>query len=205
MAWFALFGLLLALSLVFPVLGAANRVDDRFPGPRPARTTLDGMAFMSVGQYFWPDGGNPIDLTHDYQAIRWLQENVTGTPVIAEAPASWYPVNGQNVGYDYYRAGGLRASSLTGLPTFLGQHQGEQRFSYQTSQREQLGREFWETTDIARLRQLIAELNVDYIYLGQLERILFTPEQLAKFDALVDLGEAEIAYENDGVTIYRIP
>ena len=45
---------------------------------------------------------------------------------------------------------------------------------------------------------------MDYVYVGQLERTLFTPEQLAKFDALVDLGEAEIVYENDGVTIYRI-
>ena len=104
-AWFALFGILLALGLVFPILGTASRVDDRFPGERPARTTLDGMAFMSVGKYFWPDGSNEIDLSYDYEAIRWLQENVTGTPVMAEAPASWYPLNGQNAGYDYYSRG----------------------------------------------------------------------------------------------------
>ncbi len=203
-AWYILLGLMLALSFVFLLLGTANRVDNRFPGARPPRTTLDGMAFMSVGQYTWPDQNYPIDLRHDYEAIRWLQEHVTGSPVLAEAPASWYPVNGQNAGYDYYRAGGLRVTSLTGLPGFLGQHQGEQRFGYQTGPREQIGREFWETTDIARLRQIIVELDVAYIYVGQLERILFTPDQLAKFPALVDLGQAEVIFQNQGVTIYRL-
>ncbi|NOX61904.1 MAG: phospholipid carrier-dependent glycosyltransferase [Chloroflexi bacterium] len=202
--WHAIFAFLIILGLVFPFFGTASRVNDRFPGERPPRNTLDGMAYMTVGKYFWPDGSNAIELKYDYEAIRWLQENVTGTPVLAEAPASWYPVNGQNVGYDYYRAGGLRVSSMTGLPTFLGQHQGEQRFGYQTGPREQAGREFWETTDINRLRQLIHELNVDYIYVGQLERTLFSPQQLAKFDQLVQSGEATIVFQNPGVTIYKI-
>jgi len=203
-AWFGLLGILVALGLVFPILGTADRVEDRFTGLRPTRNTLDGMAFMSVGQYSWPTHENTIELRYDYDAIRWLQDNVTGTPVLAEASASWYDVNGQNSGYDYYRAGGLRVSSMTGLPTFLGQHQGEQRFGYQVGPREQVGREFWQTTDIARLRQIIDDLHVDYVYVGQLERTLFTPEQLVKFDVLVDLGEADIVYENDGVTIYHL-
>ncbi len=202
--WFAVLGVLLAFSIVFPILGTADRVNDRFPPPVPARNTLDGMAFMTVGRYGWPDGNHTVELKYDYEAIRWLQENITGTPVLAEAPASWYPVNGQNMGYDYYRAGGLRASSLTGLPTFLGQHQGEQRFGSQTGPREQIGREFWETTDVTRLRQIIAELHVDYIYLGQLERTLFSPEQLRKFDDLVAASEAEVVFQNDGVTIYKL-
>ncbi|NOZ51160.1 MAG: hypothetical protein GXP37_14115, partial [Chloroflexi bacterium] len=203
-AWTNLLGVLLVLGLVFPIWGTASRVNDRFPGPRPARTTLDGMAFMSVGEYGWPTYENKIVLKHDYEAIRWLLDHVQGTPVVAEAPASWYPVNGQNVGYDYYRAGGLRVSSFTGLPTFLGQHQGEQRFGTLTGPREQVGREFWETTDVARLRQIIAELHVDYVYVGQLERTLFSDAQLAKFDVLVNAGEAEIVFENPGVKIYRL-
>ncbi|MCO6451531.1 MAG: glycosyltransferase family 39 protein [Caldilineales bacterium] len=202
--WNALFVILLALGLFFPILGTASRVDDRFPGERPARNTLDGMAFMTVGKYFWPDGSNEIDLSYDYEAIRWLQENVTGTPVLAEAPASWYPVNGQNAGYDYYRAGGLRVTSMTGLPGFLGQHQGEQRWGWQTGPREQIGREFWETTDVGRMQQIADEIGVEYVYVGQLERTLFSPEQLAKFDVLVDSGQAEIVFENDGVTIYQL-
>lgn len=203
-AWQGVLGFLLALGLVFPVVGTISRVDDRFPPPVPPRNTLDGMAFMRVGRYSWPNPNHVIELRYDYEAVRWLQDNVTGTPVLAEAPASWYTVDGEHVGYDYYRAGGLRAASLTGLPTFLGQHQGEQRFGEQTGPREALGREFWETTDLARLRQIIAELGVDYIYIGQLERILFNEAQLAKFDVLVELGEAQIVFQNDGVTILKL-
>jgi uncharacterized membrane protein len=202
--WFGALGVLLALGLIFPVLGTKSRVNDRFPGPRPPRTTLDGMAYMSVGEYHWPDDNTTIELKYDYDAIRWLQEHVTGTPVLAEAPASWYQVNGKNVGYDYYRAGGLRVGSMTGLPILLGQHQGEQRYGWQVGQREQIAREFWQTTDMVRLRQIIDELHIDYVYVGQLERILFSPEQLAKFDAMVQADEAEIVYQNPGVTIYRI-
>jgi len=202
--WVASLGILLALGLIFPILGTKSRVNDRFPGPRPPRTTLDGMAFMSVGEYSWPNAGNTIELKYDYDAIRWLQENVTGTPVMAEAPASWYQVNGQQVGYDYYRAGGLRVGSLTGLPILLGQHQGEQRYGWQVGPREQKSREFWQTTDLDRTRQIINELHIDYVYVGQLERILFSPEQLGKFDAMVQSGEAEVVYQNPETTIYKI-
>ncbi len=203
-AWMGTLGILLALGLIFPILGTKSRVNDRFPGPRPPRTTLDGMAYMSVGRYSWPDSSHVIELKYDYDAIRWLQENVTGTSVLAEAPASWYQMNGQNVGYDYYRAGGLRVASMTGLPTLLGQHQGEQRYGWQVGQREQVSREFWQTTDLNRARQIIDELHIDYVYVGQLERLLFSSEQLGKFDALVQSGEAEIVYQNPRVVIYRI-
>ncbi len=40
--------------------------------------------------------------------------NVKGTPVVAEAPAGTYTVGGEQVAYDYYRAGGLRVASMTG-------------------------------------------------------------------------------------------
>ncbi len=202
--WMASFVVLFALGMVFLVLGTKSRVNDRFPGPRPPRTTLDGMAYMSVGQYNWPDARHTIQLKYDYDAIRWLQEHITGTPVVAEAPASWYEVGGQRVGFDYYRAGGLRVASMTGLPTLLGQHQGEQRYGWQVGQREQLAREFWQTTDMNRFRQLIEDLHIDYVYVGQLERILFTPDQLAKFDLLLQSGDASVVYQNQGVTIYRI-
>ncbi len=203
-AWVVSLVALFALGMVFLVLGTKSRVNDRFPGPRPPRTTLDGMAYMTVGQYSWPDARHTIQLKYDYDAIRWLQEHITGTPVMAEAPASWYEVAGQRVGFDYYRAGGLRVASMTGLPTLLGQHQGEQRYGWQVGQREQRSREFWQTTDMGRFRQLIDELNIDYAYVGQLERILFTSDQLAKFDQLVQSGEASIVFQNQGVTIYRI-
>ncbi len=49
--WLAAAGLLLAGGLVFPVAGISDRVSDRFPGARPPVDTLDGMAYMAVGEY----------------------------------------------------------------------------------------------------------------------------------------------------------
>jgi len=202
--WQALAVLLLAAGLMFLPLGIPSRVGDRFPGPRPAIGTLDGTAFMTVGRYNWPDGDHTIELAYDYLAIHWLLDHVTGTPVIAEAPAGSYEVGGQSVGYDYYRAGGLRVASLTGFPTFVGQHQYEQRPGDQVGRRTQLGQEFFRTPDMARTRALIQELHVDYIYVGTLERTLFPAESLRKFDVMVDSGELEVVYRNAEVTVYRV-
>ena len=202
--WQTLTALLLAAGMVFLVRGTPARVADRFPGPQPARDTLDGTAFMTVGRYDWPDAGDTIHLSYDYLAIHWLLDHVQGTPVVAEAPAGEYQVGDRSLSYDYYRAGGLRVASLTGLPTFLGQHQYEQRSGAQVAARAVIGQEFFLTTDVARTRNLIAELHVDYIYIGRLERTLFGEPSLAKFDTMVASGDLEVVYQNQEVTIYRV-
>jgi len=116
--WRILMVALLFSAFLYPLLGTPARVLDRFPGERPAWGTLDGMAFMTVGRYTWPDENHPIELWGDYEAIRWLQENVPGTPILAEAPVG------------YYREFGVRASSFTGLPTLVGMHESEQRWGW---------------------------------------------------------------------------
>ena len=151
-------GVMLAGGLVFLVAGVPARVQDRFPGTRPPLGTLDGTAYMTVGRYIWPGGEHVVQLAPEREAIRWLLDNVTGTPVIAEAPAGGYEVDGLPVGYDYYRAGGLRVASLTGLPTFVGQHQNEQRPGDQVDRRFNQGKEFFTTTDLARARELMEML-----------------------------------------------
>lgn len=202
--WRAATAALLAVSFIFLAVGVRTRVDDRFPGARPALGTLDATAYMTVGSYTWPNSGSVIKLNGERDAIRWLLDNVTGTPVIAEAPAGSYAVQGESVGYDYYRAGGLRVASLTGFPTFVGQHQSEQRPGDQVGPRTDLGQEFFRTTDIARARELIDALRVGYIYVGRLEQILFSIESLRKFEVMAELGDLEVIYRNADVTIYRV-
>ncbi|HEX9117651.1 MAG TPA: DUF2298 domain-containing protein [Anaerolineae bacterium] len=195
---------LLLAGLVFLPFGIQARVDDRFPGPRPPLGTFDGMAYMTTGTYTWPDDRNTITLAPDDRAIHWLLDHVDGAPVVAEAPAGNYMVNGAAVAFDYYRAGGLRVASLTGLPTFLGQHQIEQRDAAQVAQREVAGQEFFTTTDLARTRVLLRDLAVSDIYIGQLERYLFPAPGLAKFDILAQSHELAVVYRDPQVTIYRI-
>ena len=106
--WRGAFWLLLGSSLVYTVLAVPARVEQRFPSAWPPPSTLDGTAYMWFGVYTWPDPQHVIELAYDREAIAWLWEHVEGTPVISEAPLG------------YYREGGLRVASYTGLPTVVG-------------------------------------------------------------------------------------
>ena len=120
----------------------------------------------------------------------------------------------------YYREGGMRVTSYTGLPMPLGGlHQNEQRWPEQVGDRDGRYMEFWNTTDPARTWELIQELDITYIYIGQLEQTLydsnltgsliqwgvtfFVPAGVHKFDTLVDQGHLTIVYENEHTRIYR--
>src|SRR5439155_3816125 len=157
-AWQGTLVVLVGAGLVFTLTGTWARVNDRFPSEamRPPLGTLDGLAFMSVASYNWPDDRHAIQMHYDLEAIHWLQANVAGTPVVAEA----------NVGY--YRDCGLRVSSYTGLPTLLGMHQSEQRYAEDVGERDGQAREFFNTRDSARAMDLIRTLHIHYVYVGQL-------------------------------------
>jgi YYY domain-containing protein len=191
--WVGLFFFLFFSACVYPFLGTPQRVSDRFPTERPPIGTLDGMAYMTVGSYAWPDSSNRIELRYDYEAIQWLLANVRGTPVIAE------------VALPYYREGGSRVASYTGLPSLLGaQHEGEQRYSWQVGQRDGEVRDFYTTGDIGRALDLIRELDISYIYVGKLERTVYDPIGLAKFDRMVEEGYLTVPYSNEEVKIYKV-
>jgi YYY domain-containing protein len=191
-AWSGGVTVLIVAVLVYPAMGTPSRLRDRF-GRSPDIGTLDGMAYMTTGAFIWPQD-NPIILKYDYQAIRWLQANVKGTPVLAEAKIG------------YYREGGMRVASYTGLPMPLGGlHQNEQRWPDQVGQRDGVYTEFWNTPDPARAWDLIRELDISYIYVGQLEWATYTmPGSLAKFDILVAQGRLAVVYQNERTRIYQV-
>ncbi len=190
--WQTLTLILIGSSLIFTFVGTMARVNDRFPGARPAIGTLDGLDFMSISSYTWPNERNPIEMKYDLEAIRWLNEHVSGTPVIAEAAIG------------YYREGGLRVSSYTGFPTLVGMHQGEQRYSDDVGKRDGEARDFFNSPDSARAMQLIRQLHIHYIYIGQLERVTYDAAGLAKFDAMRQAGVLDVVYQNPKVMIYRV-
>ncbi len=188
--WYALSLMLLLGSFIYPMLATQTRLDDRFPGARPEIGTLDGLAYMTVGRFEWE--GKPVELRYDYEAINWLIENVEGTPILAEAKIG------------YYREGGMRVAAYTGLPSILGGlHQGEQRYADQIGQRDFPVNEFWQTTDPAVARQRMAELGIEYIYVGQVERNTYGANVGDKFEQLRQQGVLELVYENPQTKIYR--
>ena len=192
LAFGLLLGAVVAVSLAYVPLGTVARVSERFPGGPPPRLTLDGLAYMQTGVYHWPDDQHPIELRYDYEAIQWLLGHVRGTPVIAEAALG------------YYREGGMRVSSYTGLPTLLGAHQAEQRPAEMVGERAGLVEQLYGPGELDETMALLRRLRVQYVYLGQLEKIAYGQAARAKFAALVARGDVEVAYTNPGVVIYRV-
>ncbi len=191
--WAGLLVLLIAASLAYPLFGTPARVDQRLIGWRPPLGTLNGLAFMENGTYTWPDAGNVVELEHDWAAIQWLLENVRGNPVLVESAE-----------VDYYRAGGTRVASLTGLSGLRGMHASEQRYGDLVGERDGLHREFWNTADVDRTIELMDDLDVALIYVGQLERHQHRAG-VEKLEQMASEGLLIPIYGNDRVTIYAVP
>lgn len=185
--------LLLVVSMTYVVLGTPARLAQRMVGWQPPLGTLNGMDFMNQGTYSWPNDSNILQLTYDVEAIRWLLANVRGNAVIAESST-----------LDYYRAGGTRVASMTGLSGLNGFHAGEQRYGDVVGARDALHREFWTTGSVERTEQLIDELDIALIYAGQLERHQH-PDGVRKLEQMADAGELLVIFRNEGVVIYAVP
>ena len=188
-AWLFVLALLVGCSLIYTALGTRDRVGDRFTDLPP---TLDGTAYMTAAQHWERDEIFP--LLWDYQAIKWLQDNVEGSPVVLEAHM------------DQYRWGG-RIANYTGLPTILGWpwHQIQQRFGYREQVHERAAhvRLAYETNDIAIAAELLRRYDVAYVVVGELERLNYPAQGLAKFERMEESGLLRKVYENEGTAIFR--
>ena len=179
---------LILLSLVFPVIGTPNRIAYRFPESPPP--TLDGLAFMESGTYNWE--GNDIHLRADGEAIRWLNENVEGTPIVLQSS------------HEFYRAYGVRIAANTGLPTVISPlHASEHHDGGVVAERDRDVQQIYNTTDVNEALRLLAKYRVDYVYVGPFERAAYAEEGIAKFETLTD-AYLRLAYNNDEVRIYAV-
>ena len=192
-----LVALVMAGTLVYPALATPVRIADRF---NPLPLTLDGTAWMPAAAYHPPDWCadrpvEPIELKWDYDAIRWLQDNVSGTPVVLEGHGRQYCWN-------------TRISQYTGLPTVLGWpwHQQQQRGDGDIVRRRARDvATIYGSPSHARAVELLEQYRVSYIVVGALERGYYDSRGIAKFDAMSDMGLLTLAYANDGTRIYKVP
>ncbi len=198
-AFTAAFAVAFFLAMLYPAFAIPAKVDDRYV--RAAPRGLDGMAYMPYAVRSEEFAGRRAEfpLQHDYDAIRWMQDNVEGSPTIIEEGAA---------GGNQYRWS-ARFSIYTGLPAVVGWewHQRQQRAALGApvvEDRVADVREFYSTTDIARARRLLRRYDVRYVIVGEMERLYNDPAGLDKFDAMVEAGDLRIAYQNPGVTIYEV-
>ena len=187
--WMAALACLVAGAAVYPLAATPVKVGLRFT---PLGPGLDGMAFMAQARH--AENGRDLRLPADYAAIRWMLENVEGTPVVLEGQAPLYHW-------------GSRVSVYTGLPTVLGWdwHQKQQRWGYQSTveERQRDVKTAYESISPSRTWEVLRRYGVNYVVVGGLERAYYPAAGLAKFEAMVGQG-LEVAYRADEVTIYRV-
>jgi uncharacterized membrane protein len=190
-AWAAVLLLLVASAGVYTFDGTQERLLDRFNG-RLLPMTLDGMAYMRDAVY--DDEKGQLRLWDDYPGIRWLQENVEGSPVVMEGHTPTY-------------RWGNRISIYTGLPAVVGWqwHQEQQRWDYQQdiAQRIFEVKRFYETPDPSVAITIALKYGVQYVYVGPLERAYYPAEGIQKFDYMAVLMD-KVCCDGTQVAIYRI-
>ena len=190
-AWLgALIALIMSAS-VYTVMGTQDRLRDRFNG-QVLPMTLDGTAYIQGAVYH--DRKGDIDLATDFEGIRWLQEQVRGSPIILEGNTPTY------------RWGG-RISVYTGLPSVVGWrwHQEQQRWDYRwaVGQRIDDVNRIYSTTDASEAMSLMRKYGVEYVYVGQLESLYYPGAGLEKFDDMVG-EQLDQVYRNKHVRVYRL-
>ena len=190
-AWAAVLAVLLIGSAIYPVFGTQDRLRDRFEG-NVTPLTLDGLAFVEGSVY--RDLNGRIDMERDFEGIRWLRENVQGSPVVLEANTPTY------------RWGG-RVSIHTGLPSVVGWkwHQEQQRWGYRdmVDSRIRDVDYIYSTSNVTQAVSLLNRYNVKYVYLGQVEKLYYPADGIAKFEAGLS-PYLRTVFETEHVTIYEV-
>ena len=219
--WTGALTLLVAAAAAYTVTATAAKVRDRFPAftaipdsgcaplagmtepntrslpPEDQPHSLYGLDYMTWGAYC--DHDSFLPLAYDHDAIRWLQDNVVGSPVIVEAQS-----------FDLYRMSSRYAWN-TGLPDVVGwdyhtrQHNAAVPTEFVTARGYEII-DFYTTASLDAALQFLAKYDARYVIVGPMEQAYYAATGgLAKFDALASRGDLTIAYVNPGVTIYAVP
>ena len=100
------------------------------------------------------------DFAEDVSGIRWLKENIKGSPVVLEANGDSYS------GYE-------RVSAMTGLPTVLGWYVHEWLWRDDTvdlNEKSSDVESIYTSVDEEYVKELLEEYDVSYIFVGSTER-----------------------------------
>ena len=113
-----------------------------------------------------------------------------GSPIISEGNTPLY-------------RWGNRISVYTGLPTIIGWdwHQTQQRKNHEKEIqiRKNDLKLIYSSPDLKTSLNLLSKYNVEYIYVGKLEKLYYPKEGIEKFESLKSI------YTNDEVAIFKVP
>jgi tetratricopeptide (TPR) repeat protein len=145
---------------------------------------------MDLATYDWE--GNPISLAADADAIRWLNQNISGTPIVLQSSL------------EFYRAYGVRIAANTGLPTVVSPlHASEQHDPARVTERDHDVLLIYSTFDQNQALRLLSKYHVGYVYVGPIERAAYGVLGVTKFDQMIG-PYLNLAYQNEAVKIYQV-
>ncbi len=168
--------LLIVAGLIYPVAATPNKANAFASEP-----TLDGLAFMRASR--------PAEVA----AIEWIRANVNPAAVVVESSGGSYSPEGAG-----------RVSMSTGNPTLLGWdfHEMQWRgdaYGEMVAGRPEALDQIYRLAPTEELTGLLDRWNVDFVYVGDLERDKFgvSDATLSRFDRVL-----RRVYDRDGVIIY---
>jgi YYY domain-containing protein len=167
-------------------------------------TSLDGLTYL---QNCHPPDSSPdldsdpfpfcqYDVTGDYEAIRWLNANIQGDPIIVEAYKDDYSLYS-------------RVSAFTGLPTLMGWsgHEVQWRMGWlknsanaaSFNQRLADIDTIYTSASNQQVVDIMRHYNAQYLYVGPMEHVKYTTADLTRFARFM-----QVVYQAKGVTIYKL-
>jgi YYY domain-containing protein len=203
-----------AVSLFYPAFGTPARLRQRMD-PVPAHAGLNGNAWMETGsvpadQFNNSGSGEPVFFADDLRLIDWMNANVRGTPVVAEA----------SIGP--YRGNGSRISSATGFPTIIGweRHEEQQRDRTILPARVDDVRRIYTSSEARAVQDVLDRYHVRYIVVGDVERKTklgagqigaartgepyASPVGLTTLATMADQGALRIAWQSNTTILYEV-
>ncbi|MDR1299831.1 MAG: DUF2298 domain-containing protein, partial [Oscillospiraceae bacterium] len=177
--------ILLGCAFIYPYYTLSGRYGslspDRYKG-------LDGSAFLQTHRERFdpedPDSPYEYTLNDDYHIIKYINENIEGSPVIAEANGLSYTSYG-------------RIAAFTGLPDIFNWYTHEQLWRLNDidafNERIYDLDTIYTGTDAAAARALLDKYNVEYIVIGKLERYKYGDR--LNVQLLTSLFECTMSYD----------
>ena len=183
----SIFTIIFFIGISYPIYAIKPRVMDRFNNDFYG---LDGTKYMQNAEY--SQEGNWIDLSDSYQAIDWINKNISTNRVIVEYSTDLYSWSS-------------RVSINTGLQSVLGWdwHQKQQRSldQNQVTLRKKQIEEFYKTDSSQYLEDFLETYDVGLIIFGSIESNFF-PEFPTRLEEKLGDKVSKL-YDKDNYKIYE--
>lgn len=194
--WKIVVGLFITAGLFFPLGAVGERIrncrrNDHLP------ISLNGIEYISrkVPENYSIEWSWDQD---DWRAIEWINNNITGRPVLLEAGNMANHKGGESQAYHW----ASRVATFTGLPILIGwaNHEAGWRNDWkEPGERKNDTDLLYRTTNLNAAIHLLNKYHIKYVYIGRIERNRYPDEGLSKFSQL-----GELVYGDGPVEIWKV-